>query len=254
MKTLSWFTTLLVVFAMDTSVQGEIPEKSSYLNVLARKIFREMIGPWHAQQYKGCEKYFAKDVTGRGQTSFQEAVAQIGDRRGFSLHTGTTEVSREEGAVVARARTYWIAKPVEGVRDKRETRITDETFRFIEVEGKVLIDSYSVCDVTEKVLEKVRTRIMELQAVFSDVKQPKPERLMAGVRMYLDLWQIADFDRMWPALKTMITLGIMQDAKIMTGLQNLTRRAAAAEAPPKAYAAVVQKVIKWRSPGTRPRP
>ncbi|HUX00760.1 MAG TPA: hypothetical protein VMY35_07250 [Phycisphaerae bacterium] len=249
---------ILLAIGIVLSAQGVRPETSSTPRPVDRKAARAFCrtiqDALRTQKYDGCKESFAKDVAGQGQTSLQETVAMAGDRRGWVFFTSPGDSKNPADPAVIEIRSTWIAIPMKGVREKREVHITEETFRFVDVNGKTLVDQYACRDVTEEWRNKMLTQVSKQESQLADRSLPEAKRLKAGIWAYIEMWQIGEFPHMWLLLDRLLDEGIAQEPKAMQGLQNLTRRVIEEVGVPEDHTPAVEKLLKWAPPPNKPEP
>ncbi len=218
----------------------------------ARTAVWKLFESWRDQKYEACKPFFAKDVIGQGRTSLQEAVALAGDRRGWVFFTSPGSSTEAADPAEIEIRSTWIAMPLEGVRDKREVHITEETFRYVDAGGKPLVDQYACRDVTEEWRNKFLAMASRSEAKFADRSLPEGERMKAGLDAFIDTWQIGEFAHMWIVLDRLLDEGIAREPKLMQGLQNLTRRVIEKVGVAEDHTPAVEEVLKWAPPAAKP--
>jgi len=251
---------ILLAIGIVLSAQAARAEAPSTPGPVDRKAARaavwKLFESWRYQKYEACKPFFAKDVAGQGQTSLQEAVALAGDRRGWVFFTNPGNSKDPADPAVIEIRSTWIAMPMKSVREKREVHITEETFRFVAVSGKTLVDQYACRDVTEEWRNKMLAQVSRQESQFADRSLPEAKRLEAGLWAYIEMWQIGEFPHMWILLDRLLDERMIQDPKTihMQGLQNLTRAVIEKAGVPEDHTPAVEKLLKWAPPPTKPEP
>jgi hypothetical protein len=249
---------ILLAIGIVLSTQAARAEAPSTPGPVDRKAARtavwKMFESWRDQKYEACKPFFAKDVAGQGQTSLQEAVALAGDRRGWVYFTNLGASKDSANPAVIEIRSTWIAMPMKGVREKREVHITEETFRFVAVNDKTLVDQYACREVTEEWRNKMLTQVSRQESQLADRSLPEAERLVAGLWAYIEMWQIGEFPHMWILLDRLLDEGIAREPKIMPVLQNATRRVIEEVGIPEDHTPAVEKLLKWTPPEAKPDP
>ncbi len=149
-------------------------------------------------------------------------------------------------------RTYW-SYPIEPpntseAEDPESQRVallvTDEFFIYDKAHK---ITEYRCVDVTDSIRAETMKRQKEHAEVMNDESRPRPERIGAGVMMFLNYWQIAAYDRLWPHLAKLLEMDVLNESEVMPTLQKLTRRAVRQGPLPDEYRQDVDRVLGWKS-------
>ena len=238
---------ILILTIVCGKVHGEPPATKPADSADAKRCFTKIAMPWMAGQYAECREAFAKDSTSQGRTSLEEAskqAEQIIDRRAIERLHGSEKYEVHEHQVTAVLSSSWVLQPLKGVRESKQLLVTEERFTFIDVDGKVMIDTYAITDVTFSTKAVALTRIEKRKAILNDQSKPIKERLTRGLEMIEELWELNQVDDLWPLLKQLVDLGIAKDKQGKQLLGQLVVRVLRTDKPPKQYEAIVNSLIK----------
>lgn len=216
-----------------------------------QRCFAKFVTPWVMGEYAKCRSAFAKDAdASKGSTSLEHAKKQaerIIDRRSIQRLHGGNRYETQDGRTVAVISSTWILRPLKDVRENKQLLVTEEQFTFVEVGGQMLVDQYTIADVTAATVAAAKTRIAKRKAILDDPTQRADVRMTRGLEMFEDLWAINQTDDLWPLLKQLVDLGIAKDEQARQLLAGLVRRAMRTDQPPKEYERTVNDFVKSAS-------
>lgn len=241
---LKW-TAAIVLVTTGLALSGDTTTSSSVAGQPGLlESFHDFHRAWREGRYGDCRKYFRGGDGTHELPTLEGCLALLGERRGARLHFKHMQASDREGRLTGKVRTYWVMMPLAGVRDTRLLLATDESITMVAGQGEIWVEHYAVRDVTSEILALTREKIAQLGKGLSDQSGSEPDRMRAGVRMYILLWEIAEYEQMFPLLERLLQMGLREKSpKAFSAVSELTRRAVSDVAPPKAFQDLVTKVL-----------
>ncbi|GEM_PF-5933637 len=236
------------VFAASIKQDGTKPVQTM---TQAKKQIRTLINAWRGSNGKEppVDLFLTED-------GYERAKKESGYCRDPALTLRSNHIegtSGPEGDPVVTVTSYWsyiVEEKADGKPEASSTRriiamVTDEVFTY---DQNLNVVDYRYTDITEETRKRFQKNQAEHLKVFEDEAEVKQKRMGAGLILFLNYWQIADYDHLWPTLDQMIDMGILEEPQGMKTLQGLTKRAVRQGFVPEEHAENVKKVMEWTRP------
>jgi hypothetical protein len=114
--------------------------------------------------------------------------------------------------------------------------VTDEVFTWAPFGSEMLIIKYVSVDNTSRIREKAATKLAALDAQWKDATEAEKTRVKALVSMYMLSAQVGQLEKAWPLVKEINNAQLRsRDRKLLTAVQETTRRLNEIAAPPSMF-------------------
>ena len=193
----------IFAFAGLSAVFADLPAKT---DINSR--FWEFLALWKSG--KDCTEFFAKDKALEGRITAAEALKLRGDL-GTYKEIGDSGYSKKgtDDETIHLVGTYCL-KPPQKPGDRGELYIAEEQITLTLRGGIAYIVDYKIADITAERKAKQEEFIAQHIKSFAAATPEKP-LVEYALLAYGQLYQIAEFDRMWDMFPRMVEVGVQND-------------------------------------------